>query len=117
VVVLGQLAGEPLVELAGRDAGLDVVRDDVDGGRAAVDVEERELLEVALVEVDDPLRLVEPARVGLRRLDLGLRHVEAQPLEGAGEGARAAAAGAGHQDERGGGRRHAGHPIGRCCSP
>ena len=117
LVVLGQLAGQPLVQLTGREAGPDVARDDVDGGRAAVDVEERELLEVALVEVDDPLRLVEPARVGLGRLDLGLRHVEAEPLQGAGEGARAAAPGTGHQDERGGGRRHAGHPIGRCCSP
>ena len=98
-----QLAGQPLVQLGGGDAGLDVVADEVHRRRAAVDVEERELLEVPLVEVDDPLRLVEPARVGLRRLDLGLRHVQAEALQGAGQRAGAAATGAGDQDQRGAG--------------
>ena len=50
--------------------------------------------EQLVVQVDDPLRFAEALGVGLVGLHLGLGHVHAQGLEGAGHGAGAAAAGA-----------------------
>ncbi|GAB2774630.1 hypothetical protein GCM10027020_29700 [Nocardioides salsibiostraticola] len=51
------------------------------------------------MEVDDPLRLPEPLGVALVGGDLGLGHVHAEGLEGAGHGAGAAAAGADDEDD------------------
>ena len=62
------------------------------------DLDER-LGEPLVVDVDDPLRLAEAARVGVVRLDLGQRHVHAEPGDDAGERAGAAAAGAGDEED------------------
>ena len=55
-------------------------------------------LEQLVVEVDHPLRLTEPSRVGVVGLHLRLRHVHAERLQRAGHRAGAAPSGPDHED-------------------
>ena len=73
------------------DLGGDVLLGDLAGVGARVDGADRDRVEQPLVELRHPQRLVVAARVALVGLHLGLRDVEAEPLEGAGDAAGAAA--------------------------
>ena len=96
-----ELPAQPFAQLGldlGRAAGLG--RDRA-GGRAGVDRAHRHRVEHPLVELGDPLGLVVAARVLLVRRHLRLRHVQAQPLEGARDARRAGPAGTGDEEEVG----------------
>ena len=93
-----ELAAQPVAQLL-LDLGRDVLLGDLAGVGARVDGADRDRVEQPLVELRHPQRLVVAARVALVGLDLGLRDVEAQPLERARHAARPAASRARHHDE------------------
>ena len=95
-----ELVGQPRAQL-GLDLGRDRRVGDRGGVRAGVDGAHRHRVEHPLVELGHPQRLVVAARVLLVRRHLRLRHVQAEPLEGAGHARGAGPAGTGDEDEAG----------------
>ena len=73
-------------------------------------------LQQLVVEVDHPLRLREPLRVGLVGPHLGRRHVHAQRLQRARHGRRTAAPGADHEHDAALALGHGRQPSGRSFS-
>ena len=81
--VLLELPAQPRASSPWTAASLGRRRRDLPGGRPRVVDRHAARLEQPGVEVDDPARLAEPARVGLVGVDLGLRDVEAELAEDA----------------------------------
>ena len=93
-----ELRAQPLGQPGPRDAGGAGLAGLVPRRRPGVGHLDVAPLQQLVVEVDHPLRLREPLRVGLVGPHLRRRHVHAQRLQGARHGRRTAAPGAHHED-------------------